>query len=568
MASAGTQRIIRYVRRLAAAPSDSAPADEQLLERYAQARDEAAFTTLVCRHAALVLGVCRRVLQDAHAAEDAFQATFLLLAQKAGALRRPALLGPWLYGVATRTALKARARAARQRHVESRVAAPPATSPADYLVWADLRSALDAGIAHLPERYRTPFVLHHINGATVAEVAQRLGCPCGTVAARLARAKERLRARLTRRGLAPSASALAAVLAERTTQAAVPESLVATTIRSAVGGATKCLSAGAGATVAKAVGQGSANIMLMTKLGLAATVVLAVGAALCGVSLGHDDRAAERLRDDPAAKKEPPPRRMPPVDDDRLAPAADVPDAAQLIAYLNDNAKRMPVLQCDKVSLDVRIGEQAMGLEGKLVIQRPHDVRVKFDLLGKPGLDVGSNEQSWWYWSDRVEPPALVSVKRNDAVRGDAGLWPFPYGPDTLAWILGLTDRDPAAVIEVLVCPDTIELVEKANTPKGQPLRRVTVFHRTAVAAPKSQIKGYRIEDATKKEMLRAEVREARVDRQSGAIVPTHLVLYWPAEKMQVAVRLYDPEVTPPFKQGRAIQLFTAPSIVEPGAKP
>src|SRR5262249_9322955 len=177
-----------------------------------------------------VLGACRRVLTDPHAAEDCFQATFLVLARKAGSLQGPQPLGPWLYGVATRTALKARARAARRRVCERRAAVAEAVTPPDGLGWRDLRPKLDEAIAGLPEKYRTPFVLHHLEGLTVAEVAHRLGCPQGTAAARLARAKEQLRARLARRELGWCLGALATTLARGAAPAAVPAPLAAVTV--------------------------------------------------------------------------------------------------------------------------------------------------------------------------------------------------------------------------------------------------------------------------------------------------------------------------------------------------
>src|SRR6516225_137124 len=199
MASDSPHPVLGYIRRLAAA-KPTVP-DALLLKRFAASRDEAAFTTLVGRHGPLVLGTCVRVLRDRHAAEDAFQATFLVLARKAGRIKRPGALGPWLYGVATRTALKMRTRQARRRHVERQTAVGPSARPECDLVWRDLRPVLDEAVAGLSERYRLPFILHHLEGATVAEVARRLACPPGTVAARLARAKTKLRSRLARRGV-------------------------------------------------------------------------------------------------------------------------------------------------------------------------------------------------------------------------------------------------------------------------------------------------------------------------------------------------------------------------------
>jgi RNA polymerase sigma factor (sigma-70 family) len=268
MATAAQHPVIRYIRRLSVGPADG-PSDGELLGRFARQRDGAAFEALVRRHGPAVLGACRRVLRDAHAAEDAFQATFLVLARKAGALERPAALGPWLYGVAVRTALKARAGAARRRQQERQAAAAEAVAADDGPVWRELRPLLDEAVARLPEKYRVPFVLHHVEGRTVEDVAGRLGCPRGTVAARLARARQRLRARLVRRGVALSAAALVAALAEGVA-AAVPAALVARTGRAVVAGAVP-----AGAA---ALADGVLRGMMMTKL-KAVVVALAVGLA-------------------------------------------------------------------------------------------------------------------------------------------------------------------------------------------------------------------------------------------------------------------------------------------------
>jgi RNA polymerase sigma factor (sigma-70 family) len=284
MAHAQTTPVGRFLHRLTVAHLAAAAPDDELVERFAVHQEQAAFAALVRRHGPLVLGVCRRVLAEAHAAEDCFQATFLVFARKAGSLRRPGALGPWLYGVATRTALRVRARAARQRVCERRAAVAEAVAPSDGLVWQDLRPKLDEAVAGLAEKYRAPFVLHHLEGLTVAEVAQRLGCPQGTTAARLARAKTQLRARLTRQGLAPCAGVLAALLARGAASAAVPPTLAQGTVRAAMfiaaGNAAGPLSA-----TAAALTMGGIPVMSVSKLKIALGVLVAVSALGIGVGV-------------------------------------------------------------------------------------------------------------------------------------------------------------------------------------------------------------------------------------------------------------------------------------------
>src|SRR4051794_15756483 len=213
--------VLRHVRRLVGA-SDG-PGDGELLRRFAGERDEAAFAALVRRHGPMVLGVCRGLLRDAHAAEDAFQATFLVLFRRATALEDRPSLGGWLYAVAYRTALKARTAAARRRTRERKAVTMTPTDADDRATDGELGHALHEELGRLPEKYRAALVACYLQGQTTAEAARRLGCPRGTVLSRLARGRDLLRARLGRRADAPAA-AVAAALA-RTAGAAVPAAL-------------------------------------------------------------------------------------------------------------------------------------------------------------------------------------------------------------------------------------------------------------------------------------------------------------------------------------------------------
>ena len=208
--------------------------DSQLLERFARRQDEAAFAVLVKRHGPMVLAVCRRLLQNAHDADDAFQATFLVLVRKAGAIAQPELLANWLYGVAYRVAVKARVRAARRSEYERRAPAMRLEDPMLEVNGRELRSVLDAEMNHLPEKYRVPLVLCYLEGKTNEEAARQLGWPTGSISGRLARAREMLRKRLVRRGLALSVGAFAMLLSKNSAAAAVPDTLVECTVRGAI----------------------------------------------------------------------------------------------------------------------------------------------------------------------------------------------------------------------------------------------------------------------------------------------------------------------------------------------
>jgi RNA polymerase sigma factor (sigma-70 family) len=196
--------LLRRLARPSSGESDPV-SDAELLARFARDRDQAAFELLLWRHGPMVLGACRRILRDAHLAEDALQAAFLILARKAGTVRAGGSVAGWLHRVARRVAL----RAARQHTRTERLAAdspgrpPPASDD-------ELRSILDAEIDRLPDRFRLPMVLCYLDGRTAEDAARLLGIPRGTVLSRLANARQRLAARLTRRGITAPA-ALAAV---------------------------------------------------------------------------------------------------------------------------------------------------------------------------------------------------------------------------------------------------------------------------------------------------------------------------------------------------------------------
>jgi RNA polymerase sigma factor (sigma-70 family) len=263
--------------------------DRELLHDFT-ARDnvaaQQAFEAIVQRHGAMVLGVCRRVLRDEHTAEDAFQATFLVLALKAATIRRRDSLGPWLHGVADRVSRRAWALSDRRR--EQPLEPASATSwPVEKIEvdTAELREALDEEIGRLPGAYRRAVVLCYLQGKTQEDAARELGWTKGTVSGRLARAKDLLRARLTRRGFAPSPMMVGSLLALEDTRVAVPASLASAVVRQAVGvllGRAETL-ASSGAVVALA--RQALRGMLVNKLKLAVATLLFVGMIASGAAL-------------------------------------------------------------------------------------------------------------------------------------------------------------------------------------------------------------------------------------------------------------------------------------------
>ncbi len=306
--------------------------DGQLLDRFAGRRDEdaeRAFSALVARHGPMVLSVCQGMLGNAHDAEDAFQATFLVLACKARALRRPELLGPWLHGVAHRTARRLKDKNTRRRRHEAEAAMSGATTlgHANRLesgrVNHDEIETLHEEIDRLPERYRTAIVLCDLQGLTHDEAARQLGRPVGTISARLSRAREQLRGRLVRRGLALPAGVMATPVS--TTKAStVPPALASSTIQVAM-----TVSAGLSAGVVPAsiatLSRGVLKSMFFTKLRIISAIVVMIGAGAGSMAVLAQQRAQRPTTGGENAARLPQPAAKPATTDslgDPLPPGA------------------------------------------------------------------------------------------------------------------------------------------------------------------------------------------------------------------------------------------------------
>jgi RNA polymerase sigma factor (sigma-70 family) len=282
MRGASTRIKSQPIEVLFGAGTTAGMTDEQLLERFVSGRDEAAetaFTALVRRHGGLVLRVCRHVLGDLHLAEDAFQATFLVLARRASSIREPGLLGPWLYGVARRTAQKAKDQRRRREHREQPTEEIPDIEAASGAGCALVRSeeveTLLREIERLPDKYRRPVVLCHLEGLTHEEAARQLRWPMGTLGVRLMRARDRLRSRLVRSGAGPAALA---VLGAPLKPEVLTPSLVDKTATLAAAFVSRSLTAsGPIPTQIIAIAEGVLRTMTLKKLTIVMAVVSTVG---------------------------------------------------------------------------------------------------------------------------------------------------------------------------------------------------------------------------------------------------------------------------------------------------
>jgi RNA polymerase sigma factor (sigma-70 family) len=270
-------RALAHLRRTVLVPEGAGLSDGQLLASFVERRDENAFEALLRRHGPMVLGVCRRMLGNDHDAEDAFQATFLVLARKAASVVPREALANWLYGVAHQTAIRARSLAVKRRMREKQVTPmpEPAAPPRD--TWPDLARLLDRELSRLPDKYRLPVVLCDLEGKTRKQAAHQLGWPEGSLSGRLSRARALLAKRLTRHGVALSAAGLAALLGQHAASACVPAGVAAATLQAAKLGSAGILSARVALLM-----EGVLKAMLLAKL---KTTALLAAAATFGATI-------------------------------------------------------------------------------------------------------------------------------------------------------------------------------------------------------------------------------------------------------------------------------------------
>ncbi len=302
--------LLQQFRRTFARQTVKDRTDRELLQQFAALRDESAFAALVERYSPVVWGVCHRVLGDRHDAEDAFQATFLVLARQAGSVCKKEAAGSWLYGVAYRIALSQKRAARRRRKREKRGQTREAEQPISAASLRELQAILDEEVARLPAKYRTPFVLCCLEGKSYAHAAREIGCKEGTVSSRLAKTRKLLQVRLTRRGVTLS-SVLCATAISPTVEAA-PAALVAATtegvLRSLTGTTTAVLSAQAvilanGVTkmlTTKALKLGAILLLTSVPLAAGAGLLRQPGPAMWFSSLSGEYPGASLPADDDA----------------------------------------------------------------------------------------------------------------------------------------------------------------------------------------------------------------------------------------------------------------------------
>jgi RNA polymerase sigma-70 factor (ECF subfamily) len=308
MSKAHPNLFVHQVRHLIGSASAAALTDGQLLERFLADHDETAVEVLVRRYGPLVFGAVRRVLHNAHTAEDAFQATFLVLLRKAPSLDRGKPLGAWLCTVAYRLALRARANELRRQRCEEQAARSRPLVGGSAKCPSDLAVALEEELHRLPERHRAPLVLCYLEGKTNDQAAAALGCPRGSMAARLAQARERLRECLARRGFVAPAAVIATALAAAAARSAVPLPLLDNTVRAALWFAREeAYAAGFASGQAVALARGAIRTTFLNRLKVAGALLLVVAVLGTGARvLLRAAPPADPLAQAPGAPEAPP----------------------------------------------------------------------------------------------------------------------------------------------------------------------------------------------------------------------------------------------------------------------
>jgi RNA polymerase sigma factor (sigma-70 family) len=394
MAGGRLHTVINQLRRAVDRRGNGGLTDAQLLEAFVSRGEEAAFEVLVWRHGAMVLGVCQRVLRDVHEAEDAFQAAFLIFARKAASIGIGASLSSWLYKVAFRVACRARSLAARRPRPEPLDPNLLPTEPSSDPVWRDLRPVLDEEVGRLPDKYRIPFVLCYLEGHTNEEAARQLGCPRGTILSRLARARERLRARLSRRGLALSAGVLALALSEQAAAAALPATLVSATVPAGMLIAAGKTTTGLVSARVAVLTKGALQAMGMTKIKVAAALLLVLGVLGWGTAA-----ILQRVR----ADRDTAPRRDA-VEKPAERPAPRGNKAADIVGLVTEVSR-------DGTSLTLRTTARGRGAPGKVLTIKldagtqttyyavgPDGARPTKGYTAQVGLKQGSNDTAARVW--------------------------------------------------------------------------------------------------------------------------------------------------------------------------
>jgi hypothetical protein len=227
-------------------------------------------------------------------------------------------------------------------------------------------------------------------------------------------------------------------------------------------------------------------------------------------------------------------------DNDSKGPLLPAPSKEDIVKYLNENASRMHCLRCQDMDLSCSQGLQpAISLHAQMVCQQPRNFRLTAEFISKTEVELGSNQQEFWYWVRRNDPPYQFHCDYKDLERGTVRKMPFPFQPDWLLEVLGMSNFGPPDRYQMLDEPPYLKLVERTRSPQGIPVRKVIVLRRRPVQAPAPQVTAFLLlDDRTGKEICSAQIQEVQVDRTHGALVPRRVVVSWPEARAKLTMRL------------------------------
>jgi RNA polymerase sigma factor (sigma-70 family) len=442
MATAQMDMVIRQLRRAVPQQHWAGRTDGQLLASFIDQKDEAAFEALVCRHGPMVFGVCRRVVGNHHDAEDAFQATFLVLARKASSVSPRERLANWLHGVALRTAIKAKTMTAKRRGREKQVTEIHEPEAAQQGHWCDLQPLLDQELNSLPEKYRLPILLCDLEGKTINEAAQQFGWPQGTLAGRLARGRKLLAKRLASRGVVLSAGSLAAVVSQNAASAGVPTSLMSSTVKAAT------MIAAGQATVAGVVPakfailtEGVLKDMLLSRLKTSTVGLLLVALLIGSAGAIYQTQAAEQPKEEQKTKTTVDKATLPP---DKAGPKKDQAPKNNLkgvwaVVSVKDNDKNtldLDPIFCRAAGAQAPIRDARLTLQGEKFTLKTGPVSLE----GIYSFDASVTPKEISL-SITTDPGALLSIPGVYSLDGDKLTITFGNLPASL--VAGFAGKEP-----------------------------------------------------------------------------------------------------------------------------
>ncbi len=239
---------------------------------------------------------------------------------------------------------------------------------------------------------------------------------------------------------------------------------------------------------------------------------------------------------------------------------AETPDAASLINTLNDNSRRLESLQAADVDILAREGSQQVGLAGVMSCKKPRNFRLQANVFGSQAVDMGSNDQEFWYWISKADPPYLVHCSYQDLAKPGTYL-PFPFQPDWVVEALGMADYNPQGNYQVRTNRNFVDLIEQTTSAQGQPVFKVTRFGYPASSQGRPQVVAHVLQDAKGTTICAAQILDVQYDKASGAVYPHRVKLSWPAQKIEMSMTLDSVRVNALNDQARLVALFSRPRL-------